>query len=197
MVCLACHIPCRGSICNACVATLRSAPERLLPGGIRVVAPFLHEGAARRLVHLLKYKGVVHFAHLVADLVESRLPELPLMPIPRAWSRRVKYGVDPALVIARELSARTGQPVVHGLRPPIHTRRRAGGDHHVQVAAFGVRAFSPRPVILIDDVVTTGGTILAAVRALGAERVALAAAGNVVPEVTSLRRTNRPNEGRG
>lgn len=197
MVCLVCHLPCRSRLCDTCVATLRPAPDRLLPGGIRVVAPFEHEGAARCLVHLLKYQGVVHFARLVADLVESRLPELPLMPIPRAWSRRIKYGVDPALVIARELSARTGQPVIQALRSPIHTRRRAGGDHHQRVATFGVREHPPVPVILVDDVVTTGGTILAAVGALGSQRVALAAAANVVPEVTSLRRTTRVNEGRG
>jgi len=196
MVCLACHTTSGSSLCNRCRGTLRAPPDRLLPGGIRVVAAFQHEGAARKLVHLLKYQGLVHFARLAADLVESRLPELPFMPIPRAWSRRVKYGVDPAFVIARELSARTGQPVIHGLRPPIHTSRRAGGDHHRRVIPFRTRGIPTQPVILVDDVVTTGGTVLAAARAVGAHQVALAVAANVVPEVTSLPPATHSSEGR-
>ena len=197
MVCLACHVTSGSTLCNGCRRSLRAAPERLLPGGIRVVAAFRHEGPARRLVHLLKYQGLVHFAALAADLVESRLPELPFMPIPRAWSRRIKYGVDPALVIARELSRRTGQPVIEGIRRPIHTRRRAGGDHQRSVSPFRSLGAPRGPVILVDDVVTTGGTILAATQALGSDRVALAVAANVVPEVTSLRPGTRLNEGRG
>lgn len=162
-----------------------------------MVAPFLHEGAARKLVHMLKYQGLVHFARLAADLVADRLPELPLMPIPRAMSRKIKYGVDPALLLARELSTRSGQPVVRALAAPIHSRRRAGGDHLRQVHPFRVRKKPPGPVILVDDVVTTGATILAAMSALGPDRVALAAAANVVPDVTSLQKPPRVSEGRG
>jgi orotate phosphoribosyltransferase len=50
---------------------------------------------------------------------------------------------------------------------------------------------------LVDDVVTTGGTIMAAAKALGADRVALALAANVVPEMTSLQKPPRVNKGRG
>lgn len=151
-----------------------------------MVAPFCHDGASRQLMHLLKYQGVIQYAQLVAEMLASRLPGSPLVPIPRALSRRLKYGVDPALLIAREVSARNGQPVIGALSPPIHTRRRAGGDHHRPVAPFRVREQPRTPVILIDDVVTTGRTILSAVAALGPELVALAAAANVVPEGTSL-----------
>ncbi len=43
------------------------------------------------------------------------------------------------------------------------------------------------PVVLVDDVVTTGATLEAAVAALGAGRVALAAVANAAPAVSSLR----------
>lgn len=183
---MACHQPTRGHLCRACVSTMRPAPERLLAGGIRVVAPFEHEGAARRLMHLLKYQGVTAYASLVADQLAGRLPDLPLAPIPRALSRRLRYGVDPALAIARELSARTGQPVWRVLSSPVHTRRRAGGDHHRSGPVFRVRLQPGVPVVLVDDVVTTGATLRSAAAVLGLQTVAMAAAANSAVRVTSL-----------
>lgn len=183
---MCCHTATKRRICSRCLSTLRPAPDRLLPGGLRLVASWEHYGGARRLMHLLKYQGVTQVAQLAASVLADRLPELPLVPIPRALSRRIKYGVDPALALASEVSARTGQPVIRALRAPIHTPRRAGGDHHRPVASFHVREQLRTPVVIIDDVATTGGTILAAVRAIGQERVALAAAANAANKVTSL-----------
>ncbi|HEX6286211.1 MAG TPA: hypothetical protein VFZ80_01895 [Acidimicrobiia bacterium] len=168
-----------------------------MTGGLRVIASFEHDGVARRLVHLLKYRGVTAYAGMVASILATRLPALPLVPIPRALSRTMTYGIDPAFVIAREVSARNGQPVIRALGAPIHTRRRAGGDHHRPPPTFGLRKSLREPVILVDDVVTTGGTILSATNALGADVVAIAAAANAVLEVTSLRRPAQINQGGG
>lgn len=196
MLCIACHRP-GNRLCAQCLANLRPAPERLLTGGLRVVASFEHDGVARHLMHLLKYRGVTAYAGMVASTLATRLPALPLVPIPRAFSRRMRYGIDPAFVIAREVSARTGQPVIQALGAPIHARRRAGGDHHRPPPTFGLRKSLREPVILVDDVVTTGGTILSATNALGADAVVMAAAANAVIEVTSLRRAAQINQGRG
>jgi predicted amidophosphoribosyltransferase len=186
MICLACHRATRGSLCDVCVRSLVPAPDRLLPGGVRVVASFAHEGAARRLVHLLKYRGVVGYADVVAEMLADRLPDLPLAPIPRAWSRRLRYGVDQAEILALALSRRTGAPLTRALSPPWHAMRRAGGDHGRAVTAFGVRHFDAPEVVLVDDVVTTGATVLAATRALGVDRVRMVAAANTVLGVSSL-----------
>lgn len=148
-------------------------------------------------MHLLKYQGVTAYASMVAGALAGRLPDLALVPIPRVLSRRIKYGIDPALVIAREVAARTGQPVIRALGAPSHARRRAGGDHHRPPPIFRLRKSLREPVILVDDVVTTGGTILSATDALGADIVALVAAANVAIEVTSLRPTDQMSKGRG
>lgn len=165
---------------------MRPAPERLLDGRLRVIAPFEHEGAARSLMHLLKYRGLTGYAQLVAEMLAERLPEVPLVPVPRAISRRVRYGVDPALVIARAISVRSGQPVVRALAAPLHSRRRAGGDHSLAPGPFRLRRRPSSPVIAVDDVVTTGSTLSAAVAALGDQSVTCAAAANLVSDVSSL-----------
>lgn len=185
MVCQACFRIARGPVCPPCRATMRPVPELLLRGDVRLVAAFAHEGAARRLVHNLKYRGLASYADLVARLLAPRLPRVPLVPIPRVWSRRLKYGVDPAETIATRLSRLMGVPVARSLQRPLHSRRRAGGDHSEPVGPFNLGSL-PSELILVDDVVTTGSTMVAAAQSVGAERVRAAAAANSVAEVSSL-----------
>ena len=181
MICLVCHQLTPGRVCSNCLGNLRPAPERILPGGLRVVASYRHEGVARDLVHLLKYRGVPDFARHVAGRLAERLPALPLVPVPRALSRRLKYGVDPSRVLANELSALLDAPVVGALRPLLHAPRRAGRNRSLDPNGFQLWQHVDSPVILVDDVVTTGATLLAATRALGPGRVAMAVVANSAP----------------
>lgn len=180
MVCLSCHEWGAGRLCLRCRSSIRPAPEHIVGGGVAVVAAFEHEGAAKALIHHLKYRGVTAVAELTAEVLWQRLPSVPLVPVPRALSRRLKYGVDPAREIASALARRMRVPVVSSLVPAVHTRRRAGRDHSRAVPPFRVRREPATPVILVDDVVTTGATVGAAVGALGADRVRLVAAASVV-----------------
>jgi predicted amidophosphoribosyltransferase len=164
---------------------MRPAPEMLLAGEVRVLAAFAHEGAARRLVHNLKYGGPGSYADLVAEMLAPRLPRAPLVPIPRVWTRLLKHGIDPAEMIAGRLSRLLGVPVVGCMERPLHRSRRAGTDHSSTVGPFQITAV-PSEMILVDDVVTTGATIVAAARSVGSSRVRAAAAANIVTEVSSL-----------
>lgn len=186
MVCLCCHRLTPGRVCPKCAGTIDPAPDRLLRGGLRVVGAFAHEGAAKSLLHHLKYRGVVAIAEVVADLLESRLPVLPLVPVPRTLSRRIKYGIDPARVIASSLARRLGVPVLDALAPPIHSPRRAGRDHGRPVGPYRLRHEPPGAVILVDDVVTTGATAIAATMALHTAEVRLVAAASVVPQLSNV-----------
>ncbi|MCI0425575.1 MAG: hypothetical protein L0Z47_06965 [Actinobacteria bacterium] len=183
MICQCCHRP-GPWLCRGCRAALRPANERLLPGGLRLIAAFEHTGPARALVAALKYRGVAGYEQLVADLLASRVPPHPLVPVPRAISRRIEYGVDAATVLAGAIATRVGVPVLHLLRSPLHRRPRAGSDHRRPVAPFVADPRPSSPLVLVDDVVTTGATLRAASDALGG--VVLAVAANMVPLVSSL-----------
>ena len=112
MLCQSCHAVSRGFLCVRCRAQLRPAPERILDGGIRLVAAFEHEGVARELVHGLKYRGMTSFADLVVETVSSRVPHFPVVPVPRTWSRQLRYGIDPAREIGMRLARAMGVPLV-------------------------------------------------------------------------------------
>jgi predicted amidophosphoribosyltransferase len=149
-----------------------------LPGGFRLVAAFEHEGPARALVHNLKYRGIIWYAEVVAEALAPRLPTIPLVPIPRAWSRQVGYGIDPSRQIASALARRLATPVLDLLRPPLHSKRRAGGDHGIMPRPFRLLRPPETKYQLVDDVVTTGATVMAAARSLGSEQLALVVAAN-------------------
>ena len=185
-MCLVCQSVARGSLCPGCRSTLKPAPDRLLAEGIRVIAAFEHDDAARVLIHHLKYRGITDYAELVADLLTPRLPDLPLVPVPRALTRRVRYGVDGARVVASALARRLGVPVVDALAAPLHASRRAGRDHARGVPPYRPRSGVPLQCLIVDDVVTTGATIMAAVTALGPKRVRAAVTANLVPQASNV-----------
>ena len=163
---------------DAAPQTARGCPAhgsaRLLLAGPRFEPPL------DRLIHAFKYEGVSALAPWVASL----LPEPPelwgsmgreyvLVPISLHPARRAWRGFDQALLLAREASQRWGVPVVEAL-----TRTR---DHDPQArldperrrvnmkGAFRVlspRLIQGRPVLLIDDVATTGSTLLEGAEAL-------------------------------
>jgi len=185
MLCQACHRFSGDFLCARCRANLRPASERILEGGIRLVAAFEHAGVARELVHGLKYRGLTRFAELVVDMVAPRVPPLPVVPVPRTWSRQILYGVDPAREIGLRLARALDVPLLELLSPPIHTPRRAGGDHSMPAPELRARRLSGGPFVLVDDVVTTGATVSSAARALGMGRLALVVAANAADKVSS------------
>jgi len=134
-----------------------------------VRSAFPHDGVPRRLVHLLKYRGVLAAADLLGAALLPLLGEdaRVLVPLPRVWARRIRYGTDPAVEIARALSRRSGLPVARLLDVPPWWPRQAGRSRSARAALrFRVRGACGPGAVLLDDVVTTGGSLEAAFRAL-------------------------------
>lgn len=181
MVCQVCHRRSGRFVCSGCATGLQPAPDRLLPNGVRLVSAFEHSGPAASLVHDLKYRGLTRFAEVVAVLLAKDLPALPLVPVPRAWSRLLRYGVDPAREIAERIATLNGAAVLASFTRPLHMPRRAGGDHSQPPMPLKVNRYPRERVIVVDDVVTSGATLLGAIESLGLDRVAMAASANAAP----------------
>lgn len=191
--CWSCGTPCGpagAALCPACARDLpwlgaRSAIQERPPALDRAWAPLAHAGAARDLVHALKFRDAPGAARLMAAHLVLRAPRgalapgAVLVPVPAHPVRRRRRGYDHAAVLARELGRRTGLPVA-----PVLTRaggaadRQRGRSRTARLAGGGpvVRATRPAPdrCVLVDDVWTTGATLASCARALreaGARRV--------------------------
>lgn len=197
MVCSECRrVTSRPLLCAKCASQVVPAHERVISYGVRLVGGFEHIGPAKTLIHDVKYRGQTGYLDLVTRAVAGRLPAAVFVPVPRSWVRLVKYGIDPAAVLAGKLAQATGAQSSTLLSRPFHNRRRAGGDHRRPVSPFSLSVRPQEPVVLVDDVLTTGATMTAAIRAVGLENVRAAVVANVVPEVSSLLRASAHNPSR-
>ncbi|MEX2323594.1 MAG: hypothetical protein WEA29_07460 [Acidimicrobiia bacterium] len=159
-------------LCLSCIATLRRAPD-VVRRGLLIRPALVHDGVARTLVHRLKYEASPRAASVLAMMLATRLPTdaAALVAVPRVIARRWRYGVDPGRELARALARRTGLPMADPLRPALWTARRAGpAGRRRGVPRFGASGQAPAGAVLVDDVVTTGATLLAAANACGASR---------------------------
>lgn len=137
-----------------------------------------YEGSAKRLLHALKYERSAGAAQDIARVIAQRLP--PLGPttlvahLPTAYSRMRQRGYDQSALIAREVARYKKLPY----RPLLYrsgSKRQVGQDRSVRLRQMtGAFLAAPRayrvqqPVLLIDDVITTGSSAAEAARVLRA-----------------------------
>jgi predicted amidophosphoribosyltransferase len=172
-ICVVCGGWGKGPLCDPCGGGLHPAAPVRLAAGLRVFAAYVHQDSARRLVHRLKYTGVRPAAQVLAEaMVEAMPPDVAaLVPVPRASLRRARYGVDPAVLLARLVGRETALPVISVLRAPVWWPANAGATRtRRRPPRFGAIRAAPSGSLLVDDVVTTGATLLAAAAITGIDR---------------------------
>ena len=175
------------------------------------------DGGARDAVHALKYGGLPRIAtDLAAAMVGLDVPGLDsglLVPVPLGRARLRNRGYNQSERLARALGRRWGRPVVDLLvrtrdtaaqtaLTPEARRANVAGAFELRIGDCGLRidgrkfqsairnpkSAMERPLILVDDVFTTGATLAEAARALdqaGARTVSAVTFGRaVVPDFT-------------
>ncbi len=162
--CPVCWMPGSDDTCGRC--------RRHQPAFEAARCPFVYAGAARDAVHALKYRGVSAVAAVMAQAMADCLTNWPpkevvaLVPVPLAGPRRRSRGYNQSEVLARELSRLSGLPLLNGLlvrrkASPPQARAADEAARRVNVTdAFAVRRREDvgGPLILVDDVMTSGAT---------------------------------------
>ncbi len=195
--CSTCQRPLTGSIEPADVQCAPCMMQPPVHDGI--AAGTFYNDASRKLVLSFKHGRRIALADMLARLMVARLPQLDgewlFVPVPlhrwRLWGR----GFNQAALLARRLSAMTGQRLlVDGLvriklTQPLGGMGRKERERMLQ-GAIRVQdrhrmAFSSAKIVLVDDVLTSGATSDACVKALkkaGAQKVVISCFARVLSE---------------
>jgi ComF family protein len=132
------------------------------------------EPTARKTVHLLKYEGW----HRITEAMAGPMAPLPpvaggglLIPIPLGAARLQTRGYNQSAVLARSVGRSAGMPVAETVlvrvRDTQTQTRLTPEEREANLRdAFRVAGAVPARVILVDDVFTTGATLVSAARAL-------------------------------
>lgn len=179
------------SICAPCLADP--------PRHDGIAAGTLYNEASRKLVLAFKHGKRIALAPMLARMAASRLPELDgewqVVPVPLHPWRLWRRGFNQSALLAREIARLRGlDAVVDGLVRKKPTPTLGGLGRAARARALsGAIAANPRRIeqlkganlVLVDDVMTSGATTDACVRALkraGAQRVVIACFARVLDE---------------
>ncbi|PKB72595.1 MAG: hypothetical protein BZY75_06140 [SAR202 cluster bacterium Io17-Chloro-G7] len=168
--CSLCASPGQSPHCSWC--------RELTPAFEGVRAPFLFDGAIRSAVYAFKYRGIKSAAPELGQLLADYLKQQPLVgdvlvPVP-LHSRRLRHrGYNQSTLLAKELGKLTGIRVEPGLLTrnkdaiaQVHTTTKIQRRDNVAGSFFCTSDLSNKPVIIVDDVATTGSTLSACAAAL-------------------------------
>lgn len=183
LLCEACRsasIPSSPSRCYRCHAASRQSAVcttcRKSVGLSHVWVCVRYDGAAKELVHRLKFQRAKAGAKSIARVMEDLLPAMPegiiISHIPTADSRVRLRGYDQSELIAKHL-AKSRNIQYEPLLRRFGSSRQVGSSRterfrHLEKAlkARTNAAVKGRHVLLIDDITTTGATIEAAANLL-------------------------------
>ena len=171
-VCPVCGRPQSSSVlCPSCAA--HTPPIT----GIRSV--FRLEGAIRQAIHELKYNNLRALAPLLAGYLAEGFSSMEfapdtITPVPLHKARERRRGYNQSRLLAEALSRRTDLPIDTGMVSRVRNTDSQVQSRDAQTRSLNVSgAFAcedvnlkGRNILLVDDVCTTGATLLSCAEAL-------------------------------
>ncbi|MFC1561276.1 ComF family protein [Candidatus Latescibacterota bacterium] len=174
-------------ICHTCIEAITDCSYQYTPSKrvltdideISILLPY--NPVCRNLIHALKYHGMHSTGFVLGKLMarkiikECSLPEKPcIVPVPLHLTKLSDRGYNQSEHLAEGFSSFTGYEICSDLiTRQKNTNTQTALDHEDRILnvrdAFrytGERSLSGRPVILIDDVMTTGSTVSECAKAL-------------------------------
>jgi ComF family protein len=163
-------------LCSSCRSRLSwLGPARFSVGAVPAWAPVAYEGPARELVKALKFRGAgglcdAMAAQIVAGAPPGLLEGVTLVPVPLHRARLRRRGFNQAERLAASIAGRTGLESLTCLARRGSAKPQVGRPRAERLEAlegtFALAGAAPASAVLVDDVITTGGTLAACAAAL-------------------------------
>jgi len=173
--CPGCGLIGNGRFCTDC-GEPEPVPSDFRLEGVPVFVLGRYAGSLARAIRRLKYESKPELAAGLSELLALRLlreqwTDAAWVPVPLHFERLVERGYNQSALLARALAQRLGGTACPSvLRRARYTQQQARLDRaareHNLADAFRVSRAPRSQVILVDDVLTTGSTVRAAIRAL-------------------------------
>ena len=184
------------AVCNDCLASLRLFDVRHLTSphsfldyklehvgrihGASALMIYKKGGLSQTLIHDFKYHGCHRYAQLFGRAMAEKITSNPvyssidcIVPVPLHRVKQRRRGYNQSAEVAKVVSAITGIPLsVNNLIRFRNTPSQAASDTAERLSfryAFTVKnpeLFNNKRILLIDDVFTSGSTIIDCCRAL-------------------------------
>lgn len=165
-ICATCGAPSRAALCARC---RRKTGLRWELDGVSGWSAAPYAGRVSELIQRLKYRDETRWAATLGRVVHDRLePFIPphglLVPVPLHAQRLAERGYNQAALIARAVgrcsSTRVRTDVLRRARATPAQARLGGAARRDNVRdAFVVTTLPATPIVLVDDVTTTGATV--------------------------------------
>ena len=195
--CPLCQRPAKAVFCRDCQQRLQA--ERLDPWPV-TTSPWplwawgIHRGALRRAIYSLKYQGQRRIGTVLGEWLGSRWLEsrqlssgsrraygsdYTVVPIPLHVERLRQRGYNQAALISQAFCERTG---LRHLPEALVRVRATAAQYELNplqrqqnlAGAFALKRAPATPVLLVDDIYTTGSTVQAAQQVLVAAGIPVA-----------------------
>ncbi len=151
---------------------------RIPLAGATSLCYFDKKGRLQRLMQALKYQEAAPLGPYLGNLLGEELRDSAfaaqvdaVLPVPLHWRKQLSRGYNQAALIAQGLCEYLTLPLHTDLllrkRSTATQARQAGASRWLNVSsAFHCDQPLPASILLIDDVITTGATLEACIRAL-------------------------------